>query len=188
MFFVNQRTSAFYNNKRKVFDPVPFYYTSLRYNFFLISEYQTGYLLTPCSGYKGISANPVAKLLPEKSSSFPTGERIYSLKICLRRIQPTFSRIRNIRSVHRLRYGIKKKSEIMRSIAKNRKQGSNLPISIKLMVKIALVVLGFSLWGTGFVWALVGLYLFLPVIRGILSFFVGLGAIILFILILFSFL
>ncbi len=76
----------------------------------------------------------------------------------------------------------------MRSIAKNRKQGSNLPISIKLVVKIVAVVLGCSLWGTGFVWALVGLYLFLPVIRGILSFFVGLGAIILFILILFSFL
>ncbi len=144
--------------------------------------------MTLCSGYKGISANPVAKLLPEKSSSFPPGERIYSPKFCLRRIQPTFSRIRNIRSVHRLRYGRKKKSEIMRSIAKNRKQGSNLPISIKLMVKIALVVLGFSLWGTGFVWALVGLYLFLPVIRGILSFFVGLGAIILFVLFLFSFL
>ena len=76
----------------------------------------------------------------------------------------------------------------MRSIAKNRKQGSNLPISIKLVVKIVAVVLGCSLWGTGFIWALVGLYLFLPVIRGILSFFVGLGAIILFILILFSFL
>ena len=76
----------------------------------------------------------------------------------------------------------------MRSIVKNRKQGSNLPISLKLVVKIVAVVLGCSLWGTGFVWALVGLYLFLPVIRGILSFFVGLGAIILFILILFSFL
>lgn len=76
----------------------------------------------------------------------------------------------------------------MRSIVKNRKQGSNLPISIKLVVKIVAVVLGCSLWGTGFVWALVGLYLFLPVIRGILSFFVGLSAIILFILILFSFL
>ncbi|KAF5066902.1 hypothetical protein DSECCO2_259070 [anaerobic digester metagenome] len=76
----------------------------------------------------------------------------------------------------------------MRSIVKNRKQGSNLPISIKLVVKIVAVVLGCSLWGTGFIWALVGLYLFLPVIRGILSFFVGLGAIILFILILFSFL
>ena len=76
----------------------------------------------------------------------------------------------------------------MRSIAKNRKQGSNLPISIKLVVKIVAMVLGCSLWGTGFVWALVGLYLFLPVIRDILSFFVGLGAIILFILILFSFL
>ena len=76
----------------------------------------------------------------------------------------------------------------MRSIVKNRKQGSNLPISIKLVVKIVAVVLGCSLWGTGFIWALVSLYLFLPVIRGILSFFVGLGAIILFILILFSFL
>ena len=76
----------------------------------------------------------------------------------------------------------------MRSIVKNRKQGSNLPISIKLVVKIVAVVLGCSLWGTGFIWALVGLYLFLPVIRGILSFFVGLGAIILFILFLFSFL
>ena len=76
----------------------------------------------------------------------------------------------------------------MRSIVKNRKQGSNLPISIKLVVKIVAVLLGCSLWGTGFIWALVSLYLFLPVIRGILSFFVGLGAIILFILILFSFL
>ena len=76
----------------------------------------------------------------------------------------------------------------MRSIVKNRKQGSNLPISIKLVVKIVLVALGCSVWGIGFIWALVGLYLFLPVIRGIFSFFVGLGAIILFILILFSFL
>ena len=76
----------------------------------------------------------------------------------------------------------------MRSIVKNRKQGSNLPISIKLVVKIALVALGFSVWGTGFIWALAGLYFFLPVIRGILSFFVVLGAIILFILFLFSFL
>jgi len=76
----------------------------------------------------------------------------------------------------------------MRSIEKNRKQGSNLPISIKLVVKIALVAVGFSVWGTGFIWALAGLYIFLPVIRGILSFFVGLGAIILFILAILMFL
>ena len=148
------------------------------------------YCLTPCLGYKGIPANPVAKLVCEKSSSFPhaSGERICSPKICLRRITPTFWCIRNIRSVHRLRYGIKKKSEIMRSIEKNRKQGSNLPISIKLVVKIALVAVGFSVWGTGFVWMLAGLYIFLPVIRGILSFFVGLLAIILFILAILMFL
>lgn len=76
----------------------------------------------------------------------------------------------------------------MRSIVKNRKQGSNLPISIKLVLKIALVALGCSVWGTGFIWALVGLYLFLPVVRGILCFFVGLGAIILFILAMLTFL
>jgi len=71
-------------------------------------------------------------------------------------------------------------SEIMRNIAKNRKQGSYLPISIKLVVKIALVVLGFSIWGTGFIWALAGLYIFLPLLRGILCFFVGVLAIIAF--------
>ncbi|HMM03527.1 MULTISPECIES: hypothetical protein [Bacteroidales] len=78
----------------------------------------------------------------------------------------------------------------MRNIEKNRKQRPTayLPISIKLVLKIVLAVLGFCVWGTGFIWALVGLYLFLPVIRGILSFFVGMGAIILFILAMLTFL
>ncbi|WP_255412468.1 hypothetical protein [Dysgonomonas sp. Marseille-P4361] len=78
----------------------------------------------------------------------------------------------------------------MRSIEKNRKQRPTayLPISIKLVVKIALVVLGFCAWGTGFLGALVGLYLFLPILRGILSVIVGLGAIILFLFILLTFL
>lgn len=77
----------------------------------------------------------------------------------------------------------------MRSIAKNRKQRSTyLPISIKLVVKIVLAALGFWIWGTEFMWALLALYLFLPVIRGILSFFVGLAAIIAFFFILLTFL
>lgn len=73
----------------------------------------------------------------------------------------------------------------MRSIAKNRKQRPTayLPISIKLVLKIVLVALGYSVWGTGFVWALVGLYLFLPMLRTILSCLVTLGVIIAFILI-----
>ena len=71
----------------------------------------------------------------------------------------------------------------MRSIAKNRKQRSTyLPISIKLVAKIVLAVLGFHVWGTGFIWAFIGLYLFLPVLRGILSVIVGFVAIILLIL------
>jgi len=87
-------------------------------------------------------------------------------------------------------YGIKKKSEIMRNIEKNRKQRPTAyhPISIKLVLTIVLVALGFCVWGTGFIWALAGLYIFLPVIRGILAFFVGLGAIILFVLFLMTFL
>jgi UPF0716 family protein affecting phage T7 exclusion len=77
----------------------------------------------------------------------------------------------------------------MRSTEKNRKQRSTyLPISIKFLVKTVLVVLGFCVWGTGFIWALAGLYLFLPVIRGILTFFVGSMAIILFIFFLLTFL
>jgi hypothetical protein len=78
----------------------------------------------------------------------------------------------------------------MRSIEKNRKQRPTayLPISIKLVVKIVLVALGFSVWGTGFIWALAGLYFFLPVIRGILSFFVGVFAIIAFIVAMMMFL
>ncbi|KAF5080080.1 hypothetical protein DSECCO2_122870 [anaerobic digester metagenome] len=78
----------------------------------------------------------------------------------------------------------------MRSIVKNRKQRPTiyLPISIKLVVKIVLVVLGFCVWGTGFIWTLVGLYLFFPILRAILSVLVGFGAIILFLFILLTFL
>lgn len=78
----------------------------------------------------------------------------------------------------------------MRSIVKNRKHRTTayLPISIKLVVKIALVALGFFIWGTGFIWALVGVYLFFPIVRGILTVLVGLGAIILFILAMLNFL
>lgn len=78
----------------------------------------------------------------------------------------------------------------MRSIEKNRKQRPTayLPISIKLVVKIALGVLGFCVWGTGFVWALVGLYFFLPLLRGILSCLLTLGAVIAFIYLMLTFL
>lgn len=78
----------------------------------------------------------------------------------------------------------------MRSIEKNRKQRpiAYLPISIKLVVKIALGVLGFCVWGTEFVWVLVGLYFFLPLLRGILSCLLTLGAVIAFIYLMLTFL
>jgi hypothetical protein len=78
----------------------------------------------------------------------------------------------------------------MRSLEKNRKQRPTayLPISIKLVVKIALGVLGFCVWGTGFVWVLVGLYFFLPLLRGILSCLLTLGAVIAFIYLMLTFL
>ena len=78
----------------------------------------------------------------------------------------------------------------MRSIEKNRKQRPTayLPINIKLVVKLALVALGCYVWGAGFIWALVGLHLVLPVLRGILSCLLTLGVVIALIFILFSFL
>ncbi|WP_373722358.1 MULTISPECIES: hypothetical protein [Bacteroidales] len=74
----------------------------------------------------------------------------------------------------------------MRSIAKNRKHRTTayLPISIKSVVEIALAVLAYSVWGAGFLWALAGLYLLISILRGIISFLVGLIAVILFLLIL----
>lgn len=62
---------------------------------------------------------------------------------------------------------------------KNKKQRSSyLPISIGWVLKIVLIIVGYSLWGTGFTWALVGFYLFYDVIRGILSCLLMLGAVI----------
>ena len=67
---------------------------------------------------------------------------------------------------------------------KNKKQRTSfLPISIGWILKIGLVIVGYSLWGTGFIWALVGLYIFYDVIRGILSCLLMLGALIAFIII-----
>ena len=49
---------------------------------------------------------------------------------------------------------------------KNKKQRSSyLPISIGWALKIVLIIVSYSLWGAGFIWALVGLYLFYGVIR-----------------------
>ncbi|WP_390553429.1 hypothetical protein [Bacteroides thetaiotaomicron] len=67
---------------------------------------------------------------------------------------------------------------------KNKKQRTSfLPISIGWILKIVLVIVGYSLWGTGFIWALVGLYIFYDVIQGILSCLLMLGALIAFIII-----
>lgn len=57
----------------------------------------------------------------------------------------------------------------MRSAVKNRKQGSNPPISIISGVKIVLIVIGFAVWGGNFFWVLSGLYLGWGIIKGVLS-------------------
>ena len=70
----------------------------------------------------------------------------------------------------RLRYGIKKMSEIMERIEKNRKQRfTSLPITINWVFRIVLVVAGFCLWGYAFIWALLGFYFILSIIRKVLS-------------------
>ena len=67
-------------------------------------------------------------------------------------------------------------------------RSSYLPISIKWTVKIALVVLGFSLWGTDFLWVLACVYFLLPLLRGILSCLVVLLAVTALLFILLTFL
>lgn len=78
----------------------------------------------------------------------------------------------------------------MRSIVKKRKHRTTayLPISIKSAGKIALVVLGYFVWGTGFLWVLAAWYLIIPILRGIISLLVGLLTIILVLLTLLTFL
>ena len=61
-------------------------------------------------------------------------------------------------------------SEIMERIEKNRKQRfTSLPISISWVFRIVFVVAGFCLWGYAFIWAILGFYLVLSVIRKVLS-------------------
>jgi len=63
----------------------------------------------------------------------------------------------------------------MRNTVKNRKQQSTyLPTNIKLIVKVTLIALGFYIWGTGFIWVLLGLYLGWAVIKQLLSCLVSL--------------
>ena len=66
-------------------------------------------------------------------------------------------------------------SEIMERIEKNRKQRfTSLPISISWVLRIVLVAVGFCLWGSSFIWVLLGLYLGFSIIRQVLSCLVSL--------------
>jgi hypothetical protein len=79
----------------------------------------------------------------------------------------------------RLRYGKKKMSGIMERIEKNRKQRfTSLPINISWIIRIVIGIAGFYLWGCAFIWAILGLYLILSIIRKLLSCLVVLLALI----------
>ena len=74
---------------------------------------------------------------------------------------------------------------MIRITEKNRKQRfSNLPISIGSILKIAVAVAGFALWGWSFVAVVVGLYIAWNIIIGVLSCLVSLALIVGFILLL----
>jgi len=67
----------------------------------------------------------------------------------------------------------------MERIEKNRKQRfTSLPISISWVFRIVLVVAGFCIWGYAFIWAILGFYLILSIIRKLLSCLVVLLALI----------
>lgn len=52
---------------------------------------------------------------------------------------------------------------------KNRKRGSNLPISIGSVLKIVLAVAGFALWGWSFVAVVAGVWVVFRILKGLLS-------------------
>lgn len=52
---------------------------------------------------------------------------------------------------------------------KNRKRGSNLPISIGSVLKIVLAVAGFALWGWSFVAVAAGAWVVSRILKGLLS-------------------
>jgi len=67
----------------------------------------------------------------------------------------------------------------MESIEKNRKQRfTSLPISISWVLRIVFVAVGFCLWGSSFIWVLLGLYLGFSIIRQVLSLLVSLAVLI----------
>ena len=81
-----------------------------------------------------------------------------------------------------LRYGIKKKSKVMRNEEKNKwkQKSSNLPLGIKakvgLAVKVGAVALGFHVWGIDFIWVVLGFTFCYDILRGIFSCLVSLVA------------
>ncbi len=75
----------------------------------------------------------------------------------------------------------------MERIEKNRKQRfTSLPISISWVFRIVLVVTGFCIWGYAFIWAILGFYLILSVLRKLFSCLVVLLALIAFFVLLTS--
>ena len=116
-----------------------------------------------------------------KSSSFPAGERIFRQNLAAA-IPDTICRYRTRFNPYRLRYGIKKKSKVMRNEEKNKwkQKSSNLPLGIKakvgLAVKVGAVALGFHVWGIDFIWVVLGFTFCYDILRGIFSCLVSLVA------------
>ena len=100
----------------------------------------------------------------------PERRCVFFTKI-LRELPPTFLWLLKQNSSYRLRYSIKKKSDVMRTIEKiNRKQESiNLPFSIKLVVKIVATAVGFYVWGVDFIWVVLGVVFCWNILKGIAS-------------------
>lgn len=103
-------------------------------------------------------------------------------------LTPTFLKLLKQNSSYPLRYGIKKKSDVMRTIEKiQRKQESiNHPLSIKLVVKIVATAVGFYVWGIDFIWVVLGVVFCWNILKGIASCLFSLIALIGFIWFLFT--
>lgn len=134
-------------------------------------------------GSKGISGAPAPArsgrcAVLRKIFPHPAGVAYFPQKSC-RELTPNLSRPPKTAPILRLRHGIKKVKGYEKQRKKNwNRQPSTSPSYIGLKIvpwlKFAVVALGFYVWGSGFLWVVLGLVPCCDILRGILSCLVSL--------------
>ena len=136
----------------------------------------SGAKILPCSRSRKLRRTAA---FPQKIFLFPFG-RAYLFAKNWTRANHGFSILLKQNSSYRLRHGIKKKSDVMRTIEKiqRKRESINLPSSIGLVLKILATAVGFYVWGVEFIWVVLGVYFCWNILKAIASCLVSLVALI----------